>query len=126
MLHYLNYKPKDFPVIAASNPVCYCYTGCNVIDIHFTFTRDGRPSGEAYIELATEQDVHVALSKNQQHMGKRYIEGTVIVFCGQSPIVWLFSVTRSSEVVTLNYINLKNRACVLGPSKLWLHLLSPE
>ena len=55
------------------------YTGCNVVDIHFTFTRDGRPSGEAYIELETDQDVNVALSKNQQHMGKRYIEGTVAV-----------------------------------------------
>jgi len=54
-------------------------TGCNVIDIHFTFNRDGRPSGEAYIELSSEQDVNVALSKNQQHMGKRYIEGGLTV-----------------------------------------------
>jgi len=61
---------------------CLC-TGCNVIDIHFTFTRDGRPSGEAYIELASEGDVTEALGKNQQHMGKRYIEGTIITaFCG--------------------------------------------
>jgi len=63
----------------------YCVTGTNVIDIHFTFTRDGRPSGEAYIELASEQDVVIALSKNQQHMGKRYIEGIVTVFCVNLP-----------------------------------------
>jgi len=60
-----------------------------VVDIHFTFTRDGRPSGEAYIELATEGDVAVALSKNQQHMGKRYIEGTD--YCGT--IFFLFLLT---------------------------------
>lgn len=45
------------------------------MDIHFTFVRDGRPSGEAYVELASEGDVLNALEKNQQHMGKRYIEG---------------------------------------------------
>jgi len=42
--------------------------------VHFTFVRDGRPSGEAYVEMATEEDVEKALSKNKQHMGKRYIE----------------------------------------------------
>jgi len=47
------------------------------VDVHFTYTRDGRPSGEAYIELESEQDVQGALSKNQQHMGKRYIEGII-------------------------------------------------
>jgi len=60
------------------NFFCICL-GCNVIDIHFTSTRDGRPSGEAYIELASDQDVSVALSKNQQHMGKRYIEGSFTI-----------------------------------------------
>jgi len=61
-----------------------CSAGCSVVDVHFTYTRDGRPSGEAYIELASEQDVTVALGKNQQHMGKRYIEGTFAVFFWQS------------------------------------------
>lgn len=42
--------------------------------VHFTFVRDGRPSGEAYIEMESEEDVERALSKNKQHMGKRYIE----------------------------------------------------
>jgi len=49
--------------------------------VHFTYNRDGRPSGEAYIELSSEQDVSLAISKNQQHMGKRYIEGTCAVTC---------------------------------------------
>ena len=62
-----------------------------MIDIHFTFTRDGRPSGEAYIELATEQDVHVAMSKNQQHMGKRYIEGTVAVLNQNLHVLFLLT-----------------------------------
>ena len=43
--------------------------------VHLTQTREGRPSGEAYIELATEEDMEKALEKDKQHMGKRYIEG---------------------------------------------------
>jgi len=42
--------------------------------VHLTLTREGRPSGEAYIELETEEDMNKALEKDKAHMGKRYIE----------------------------------------------------
>ena len=54
-------------------------TGVNILNgkagVHFTFVRDGRPSGEAYIELVSEEDMERALSKDKHHMGKRYIDG---------------------------------------------------
>ena len=54
--------------------------GVNIVDgklgIHFTYVRDGRPSGEAYIELESEDDVQEALKRDKQNMGKRYIEGS--------------------------------------------------
>ena len=40
-----------------------------------TMTREGRPSGEAYIEMETDDDVEKAVKKDRQHMGKRYVEG---------------------------------------------------
>ena len=40
-----------------------------------TVTREGRPSGEAYIELDTEEDLEEALKKDRESMGKRYVEG---------------------------------------------------
>ena len=43
--------------------------------VHFTFSREGRPSGEAFVELASENDCQNALLKNNEHMGSRYIEG---------------------------------------------------
>lgn len=64
------------------------HLGCQVHGgkdgIHFTFVRDGRPSGEAYIELETEQDLNNALTKDKHHMGKRYIEGEEINACPYS------------------------------------------
>jgi len=42
--------------------------------IHLTLSREGRPSGEAYIEMETEADVALAEKKHTQHMGRRYIE----------------------------------------------------
>ena len=43
--------------------------------VHMTLTREGRPSGEAYIELASEKDLEQALALDRKNMGKRYIEG---------------------------------------------------
>ena len=42
--------------------------------VHFTFTRDGRPSGEAFIEFSSPEDLEAALSKHNAHMGRRYVE----------------------------------------------------
>lgn len=44
--------------------------------VTFTFTRDGRASGEAYVRVATSDDKMAALGHNREHIGSRYIEGT--------------------------------------------------
>lgn len=43
--------------------------------VTFTFTRDGRASGEAYICVQSAQDQAAALDHNREHIGNRYIEG---------------------------------------------------
>ncbi|XP_022654217.1 heterogeneous nuclear ribonucleoprotein H2-like isoform X3 [Varroa jacobsoni] len=56
------------------------FLGCDVNvsggkeGVHFTYTRDGRASGEAYVELVAEEDVENALKKSNENMGSRYIE----------------------------------------------------
>ena len=52
----------------------------------------GRPSGEAYIELVTQEDVAKALKKDREHMGHRYIEGTL-------PSIFLSRITGFLESV---------------------------
>lgn len=36
---------------------------------------DGRPAGECYCQFEDEEDVQKAKNKDQENMGKRYIEG---------------------------------------------------
>lgn len=43
--------------------------------VHMTTSREGRPSGEAFVEFSTEEDLKQALKKDRDHMGNRYIEG---------------------------------------------------
>ncbi|KAA0203402.1 hypothetical protein HAZT_HAZT000863 [Hyalella azteca] len=42
--------------------------------VHITLSRDGRPSGEAYVELANMEDLSEAEKKHNQHIGRRYVE----------------------------------------------------
>jgi len=42
--------------------------------IHLTFSRDGRPSGEAFVEFTSDEDLEKAVEKHNEHMGHRYIE----------------------------------------------------
>jgi heterogeneous nuclear ribonucleoprotein F/H len=55
---------------------------CNIKDgklgIQMTMSREGRPSGEAYIEMEGLDDIEIGLKKDKEHMGHRYIEGTAI------------------------------------------------
>lgn len=52
--------------------------------------REGRPSGEAYVEMESEDDLKAALKKDREHMGNRYIEGK-IVFSYTNTIVKFFT-----------------------------------
>lgn len=43
--------------------------------IYLTTNSEGRPSGEAFVELNDENDLDSALKRNNALMGQRYIEG---------------------------------------------------
>ena len=45
-----------------------------VPDVRFTVDKDGRPSGRAYVDFNSEEDMAEALTRNGDCIGKRYIE----------------------------------------------------
>lgn len=46
----------------------------NVLDVYIVNNIEGKPSGEAYVLLDNSDDVKAALQKDQESMGRRYIE----------------------------------------------------
>ena len=52
--------------------------------IKFTFTSEGRPTGECFVVLESEADLEEAMKRHNQHIGHRYIEGIHVTFCSQS------------------------------------------
>ncbi|XP_023680631.1 heterogeneous nuclear ribonucleoprotein H2-like isoform X2 [Paramormyrops kingsleyae] len=51
-----------------------CKIANNGTSIHFTYTREGRPSGEAFVELESDDDLKIAVKKDRETMGHRYVE----------------------------------------------------
>lgn len=55
------------------------FTDCDIVGkvngVCFTYSKEGRPSGEAFIELKMSEDFKNALTKDRKYMGHRYIEG---------------------------------------------------
>lgn len=63
----------------------------------FTYSKEGRPSGEAFIELNTAEDFKNALAKDRKYMGHRYIEGESDMSIRSKPCRWSeYSMTRIS------------------------------
>ena len=64
---------RGLPWAATSKDILELLKDCQVMNgekgIHFTFAPDGRPSGEAFVELCNEEDVSNALNHNNEHMG---------------------------------------------------------
>lgn len=110
---------------------CYCKTfysvdinspyniflGCKILNngtgIHFTYTREGRPSGEAFVELETEEDLKMAVKKDRETMGHRYVEGAydrvllltdVVFFCDTALTNCFFHVKQCLNPTMLRWI----------------------
>jgi len=75
--------------------------------IHLTLNREGRASGEAYVEFETDEDIENALKKDRQHLGKRYVE----VFKGKfNEMEWV--IQRAGKPLLGDYENDSGENCV--------------
>ncbi|XP_070595247.1 heterogeneous nuclear ribonucleoprotein H-like [Erythrolamprus reginae] len=71
-------KVRGLPWSCSADEVQRFFCECKILNghsgIHFIYTKRGRPSGEAFVELETEEDLKLALKKDREIMGHRYVE----------------------------------------------------
>lgn len=84
-----NYSPyiiriRGLPWNTTKHEICDFFDGVNIVNgengIHLitVATNTSRPLGEAYIELATNEDLQLVHSFHKKNLGARYIEGKFI------------------------------------------------
>lgn len=71
-------KLRGLPWSTTVGEIYNFFSDCNIkngkLGIQMTLSREGRPSGEAYVEMMSEEDVEKACKRDRDHMGHRYIE----------------------------------------------------
>lgn len=67
-------RMRGLPFMATIRDVEAFFYPITVTDIRFTVDKDGRPSGRAYVDFDSAEDMVEALTRNGDCIGKRYIE----------------------------------------------------
>ncbi|XP_056602841.1 G-rich sequence factor 1 [Triplophysa dalaica] len=71
-------RAKGLPWSCTSEDIMSFFSECRirggVQGVHIINNRNGRPTGQAFIELEHEEDVGKALDQHKQYLGQRYIE----------------------------------------------------
>lgn len=75
-------KLRGLPWNSTAKDIIDFLKDCEVVDgdkgVHLAIShRDGRPNGEAFVELASPDDVDKAFEYNKNVLGHRYIESKV-------------------------------------------------
>uniref|UniRef100_A0A0N5AV03 RRM domain-containing protein n=1 Tax=Syphacia muris TaxID=451379 RepID=A0A0N5AV03_9BILA len=65
---------RGLPYSANVDDVKEFFKGLDVADVVIDKEPGGRPSGEAFVRLATKQHAELALERSKNHMGTRYVE----------------------------------------------------
>ncbi|MBN3324335.1 HNRH2 protein, partial [Atractosteus spatula] len=69
---------RGLPWSCTQEEVAGFFSDCNIVGgvngVCFTYSKEGRPSGEAFVELKTAEDFKNAIAKDRKYMGHRYIE----------------------------------------------------
>ena len=67
-------RMRGLPFRATREDVETFFYPTEVVAVRFTVDKDGRPSGRAYVDFNSEGDMALALKRNGDCIGKRYIE----------------------------------------------------
>ena len=67
-------KCRGLPYSATIEDLKKFFSGCSITNLHLAQSYEGRPTGEAFLEMDDEESYNSGLGKNKDHIGKRYIE----------------------------------------------------
>ncbi|XP_023015742.1 heterogeneous nuclear ribonucleoprotein H [Leptinotarsa decemlineata] len=71
-------KLRGLPWSATIDDIINFFEDCKILNgkngVHMTTSREGRPSGEAFVEFEDVEDLEAAVQKDREHIGNRYIE----------------------------------------------------
>jgi len=91
-------KARGLPWSATADEVLSFFANCSVSGgkdgIHFTLNREGRPSGECFVEMDTDDDVQEALKKDRASMGKRYVE---VFECSEKDMDYALGMSKGAQ-----------------------------
>ncbi|KAI5613114.1 G-rich sequence factor 1 isoform X1 [Silurus asotus] len=72
-------RVKGLPWSCGSEDLLKFFSDCRIRNglsgIHLMYHKNGKPTGQAFIELEDEEDVGKALEMHRQYLGPRYVEG---------------------------------------------------
>ncbi|XP_019361719.1 PREDICTED: heterogeneous nuclear ribonucleoprotein H isoform X1 [Gavialis gangeticus] len=111
-------KVRGLPWSCSAEEVERFFSECKILNgasgIRFIYTREGRPSGEAFVELETEEDVKLALKKDRETMGHRYVE---VFKSNNVEMDWVLKHTGPNSPDTANDGFVRLRGLPFGCSK---------
>jgi len=65
---------RGLPWDCSKEKIVEFFTGIELEECHIILNLDGRPSGEAIVEVGSEKDLEQVLLKNKENIGSRWIE----------------------------------------------------
>uniref|UniRef100_A0A8C6BKU3 RRM domain-containing protein n=1 Tax=Monodon monoceros TaxID=40151 RepID=A0A8C6BKU3_MONMO len=82
--------------------------------VRFIYTREGRPSGEGLVKLESEDEVKLALKKDKETMGHKYVE---VFKSNNIEMDWVLKHTGPNSLDTANDGFVQLRGLPFGCSK---------
>ncbi|KAM8923912.1 heterogeneous nuclear ribonucleoprotein H3 [Pelodytes ibericus] len=111
-------RVRGLPWSCTREEVLEFFSECAILDgvggIHFTTSKEGRPSGEAFILLETDDDLKKALEKDRKYMGHRYIE---VFKSNNTEMEWVLKHNSTGDVDTATDGTVRLRGLPFGCSK---------
>ncbi|XP_072466328.1 heterogeneous nuclear ribonucleoprotein H2-like [Notamacropus eugenii] len=111
-------KVRGLPWSCSASDVQHFFSECKILNgtsgIHFIYTSMGRPSGEAFVELESEDEVKLALKKDRETMAHRYVE---VFKSNKVEMDWALKHTAPNSLDTASNCYVRLRGLPFGCNK---------